>query len=156
MKEKHSHNYDACSHIASTLDQLQQHVETCLPSIQKCSYCETNVTSQEALTKHMNDAHRFKSHLCSIVLPSQDSMKNHVNEAHTIISFKCSNCDIIFETRDDIKRHNLREHQQICSECNITFQTTTALQDHITSNHSFPFEYCDTVMKIRELPNTPY
>ena len=60
-------------------------------------------------------------------------------------TFPCNKCSQIFETQDDLNRHNNKDHstQQFkCKHCNNTFSDKKSLDNHIQKNHHFTCQIC--------------
>ena len=102
-------------------------------SAKPCPSCFFESTSSDELIRHYHTIHLelVACTLCESFF-TQDEFKSHMQLKHA----QCSECQLLFKSQEDLKRHNFDNHQFQCGLCDEVIFTKDKLQNHMNDVHS--------------------
>merc|ERR1719186_1764013 len=102
---------DLCSHIASTKDNLQKHLESVHEGIEYTQVCPFKASNSSV---HI-DIKKFKCDLCEYKAKRKDHLLKHVASIHKEQEYKCEKFS--------------------CNKCPFTASSKLILASHVTAVH---------------------
>ncbi|XP_062548635.1 zinc finger protein 37 homolog [Armigeres subalbatus] len=111
-------------------------------SPKQCALCDKVFPNQYDLWRHHKYTHkkRLACELCNETFFRKDRLQKHMFEEHkfkdgSYLPMECKECDIVFETTLEYRRHKLKHTSHMCTICNETFKSAYFLKIHL-STHS--------------------
>ena len=151
-----NYNCDSCNKTYSQLGDLKRHKyqkhnegEKCqkeskienkyykypggrIRSLHKCDICEFQAKEFRALTDHIWRKH-LKCNNCNLIFQTKHELKLHMKEIHQSKDF-CDFCEYCSSNKNHLESHYLHNHN-ICKFCTSTFDNREDFQHHIISVH---------------------
>ena len=82
------------------------------PKQHSCEYCLTKFGQRKDLLKHMRIYHNHEEYYecsrCSTKMPSKKTLNSHIRMCK--VQFKCCVCDMTFNVKDSLIRHQRSRH----------------------------------------------
>ncbi|XP_061726991.1 zinc finger protein OZF-like [Cydia pomonella] len=127
---------EVCSAMFVSLAALDRHTDTAgeHEGLRPCEQCGENCASEEALHKHVGDAHPTVSTRCdecSISFPTAEAYTTHVSRSHLQQKKK-------IETRPRLQREPFVKNEVMCELCGDKVPFPSMLKQHNQLKHQAP------------------
>ncbi|KAK3102832.1 hypothetical protein FSP39_014273 [Pinctada imbricata] len=145
-----------CSRYVKCADiTIEQHMEICQGPVPfKCPHCDKEFKYESSLKSHVirhnpDAPKKFHCPECPYESNYKANLKKHLKNIHsdkTETEYKCpfADCEKIFHTQDNLKRHfkfHSDERPHACTKCDKKFKTAAALRGHyVVHSPSRPFK----------------
>jgi hypothetical protein len=113
-------------------------------SIVKCTKCDTNYSSNDALMNHIRNVHKkvtqSKCDQCGKICSTVGNLKKHIEQMHNkTTSVSCDICHNIFTSQCNLTQHILKVHQRQekcnCQLCGKELLSVNGLEYHMRNVH---------------------
>lgn len=149
----------SCEKVFKRKSELKRHISrhTGQKSF-RCGICLETFYHGGQLKKHRREAHPdAKPFICSVCFEGCESkykLSLHMKESHsleTLNTFQCEICDIMFEIKDDLKKHDKTVHERsetnTCLFCGQRFSYPSDLKRHERKHTGFRPYICNLCEK---------
>jgi Zinc finger, C2H2 type len=120
-----------------------------------CSSCDKNFFSKSGRNVHFRKSHlgitndEFKCG-CGLVFKNYINLYNHKETVHLNKSYTCTECDMVFQSKSTLTRHNASRHdpKQPCEICGVMVPRGTDYKNHVKLHNpsvKCKFPGCDKV-----------
>ena len=104
-----------------------------------CVTCEQRFKTNAHLERHMDLKHtEHECFMCHILVVSDQEYEKHVIQCfdsfNSKLKAKCNQCNKRF-TKQDLKRHECNERENVCPECGMIGKSKEAMKEHISNEH---------------------
>ena len=137
-KDEVNYPCEKCDFVARDESKLSSHMKNSHSTSYPCDKCTHISTSMNALRNHMKEKHEriFPCDKCDFKVSDLGSLQAHKTSRHE--NFPCDFCDLIADSSDILKIHELKFHnfKHIkCDVCDKKYTSKEALSEHIESAH---------------------
>ena len=150
----------SCEFQCSSRNQLKKHIDLVhrIKTLLQCTLCTLTFKNIEDMSQHINMVHRTKEDtICNICGQYyEDELNEHINRKHMQLPFQsppninqtksrlsCRSCNVCYETKPELQRHNYENHKSY-KPCR-NFATT------ICNNDEYECSYNHTILQENEV-----
>ena len=148
MEEKYPHKCEECTQSFKKLGKLNRHIKEKHLNTRNfiCDSCSKDFKRNSHLQRHKlihsNNPKPFSCNIdnCIQKFSNKQHLERHINIIHSQQKIRCENCDITFNKKIQLLKHNTDAHGLskpfVChfEGCNSSFFKTSSLQLHQASH----------------------